>query len=280
MVAVLARTVAETGWGPDLLSRHFAAAFGDRPPPGDVHAIDAASHVSSAMHLAGMRSSPTPSAHARMQATDIGEGDGVIGAERAAVKTGRSPAADRGAPTMAPATAPATAQAQDWGSLLRRHFWLGDRFRDRLGSDDTSGEASIWPFFAGLVDDREMLAAALGTLRREGYTAPFPLRFEATHRLDRLVPAYRLWSADYQTTTSWTSLGSIYLALLRQVDPEAARAQLHRMRALIERDGTFWEVLDARGEPWRSRSHLSVSDASMLWGAILLERLAPTMGER
>jgi hypothetical protein len=193
MVAVLARTVAETGWGPDLLSRHFAG---------------------------------------------------------------------------------------DWGSLVRRHFWLGDRFRDRLGSDETSGEANVWPFFAGLIDDREMLAAALGTLRREGYTAPSPLRFEATHRVDRLVPAYRLWSADYQTTTSWTSLGSIYLALLRRVEPEAAAVELQRLRALIERDGTLWEVLDARGEPWRSRSRLSVSDASMLWGAILLDTLATTMNER
>ena len=193
MVAVLARTVVETGWGPDLLSRHFAG---------------------------------------------------------------------------------------DWGSLLQRHFWLGDRFRDRLDSDETSGEANVWPFFAGLIDDRAMLIAALGTLRREGYTAPFPLRFEATHRVDRLVPAYRLWSADYQTTTSWTSLGSIYLTLLRQVDQEAADVELDRMRALIERDGTFWEVLDARGEPWRSRSRLSVSDVSMLWGAILLETLATTMRGR
>ena len=49
MVAMLARDVAETGWGPDRLSRHFGR-----------------------------------------------------GAE------------------------------PDWGSLLKRHFWTGDRFRDRM----------------------------------------------------------------------------------------------------------------------------------------------------
>jgi hypothetical protein len=48
------------------------------------------------------------------------------------------------------------------------------------------------------------------------------------------------------------------------------------MRRLIERDGTFWEVLDARGRPWRSGSRLSVSDTSMLWGAILLATLEET----
>lgn len=186
MVALLARTVAETGWGPDLLGRHF-------------------------------------------------EGD--------------------------------------WGSLLRRHFWLGDRFRDRLGSDETSGEANVWPFFAGLVEDRGMLAAALATLQREGYTAPYPLRFTAAHGHHDLMPVFRLYSGDYQTTTSWTSLGSIYLALLREVDPASAAEGLAAMRALVERDGVLWEVIDERGRPWRSWNRLSVSDVSMLWGAILLELL-------
>src|SRR4030095_5813875 len=66
------------------------------------------------------------------------------------------------------------AGGSDWGALLRRHFWMDDRFRDRLGSDDTSGEANVWPFHLGLVADGAMLTAALATLRREGYTAPYP----------------------------------------------------------------------------------------------------------
>lgn len=196
MVAMLGRDLVETGWGPDLLSRHFRAADG-RP-------------------------------------------DG----------------------------------SPDWSRQLREHFWLGDRFRDRLGTDATSGEANVWPFHLGLIADRSMLMAALGTLRREGYTTPYPLKFEVDHRTDGQLWAFRIWSPDYQTTTSWTSLGSVYVSLLRGVDPEAAAVQLGRMRELIERDGTFWEVLDSRGRPWRSASRLSVSDSSMLWGALLLDLLA------
>jgi hypothetical protein len=115
-----------------------------------------------------------------------------------------------------------------------------------------------------------MLTAALETLGRDGYTTPYPLKFEVDHRRDGQLWAFRAWASDYQTTTSWTSLGSIYLSLLRTLDPAAARLELGRMRELVERDGTFWEVLDSRGRPWRSASRLSVSDTSMLWGAILL----------
>ena len=199
MVAVLARIVAETGWGPELLSHHFDAL----------------------------------------------PGDGGSGESR----------------------------SRDWSSLLRRHFWTGDRFRDQLGTDETSGEANVVPFWLGVVDDPAMQAAALETLRRDGYTAPYPLRFSTSTPSVGLLLAYRLWSPDYQTTTSWTSLGSMYLALLRRSDPAAAAVELGRMRGLIEDHGTFWEVLDGQGEPWRSRSRLSVSDVSMLWGAILLEAL-------
>lgn len=210
MVGLLGRTVVETGWGPDLLGRHFR--------------------------------------------TGAGAGVG------------------------ARAGAGAGPDAPDWGSLLRRHFWTGDRFRDRLGVDATSGEANLWPFFTGLIEDREMLAAALSTLQRDGFTAPYPLRFQAAPGSDGMLLLYRLWSADYQTTASWTSLGSIYLSLLSEVDPSAAAAELDRMRRLIERDGTFWEVLDGLGRPWRSRSGVSVSDVSMLWGAILLETLQRAPG--
>jgi hypothetical protein len=206
MVALLARTVAETGWGPDVLPRHFLP---------DRERIDA------------------------------------------------------------PAAMPIVGITPDWGSLLRIHFWTGDRFRDRLGTDQTSGEANVWPFFAGLIDDRSMLTTALETLRREGYTTPYPLKFDVEPRTEGELWVFRLWSPDYQTTTSWTSLGSIYLSLLREVEPAAAAVELDRMRALIERDDTLWEVLDARGRPWRSASRLSVSDTSMLWGAILLDALSP-----
>jgi hypothetical protein len=283
MVALLGRVVVETGWAPDLLSHHFASPTRPSSPPSAGAFVfpdsATASHAPQAMPVAGIRTNATGSATAgsatagsataaaRITATRIAEGNAAPVPEKGNMNDRGSNdrrSNDRGAE-----------DARDWGLLLRRHFWMGDRFRDRLGTDATSGEANIWPFHLGLVEDDgdAMLRAALETLQREGFTMPYPLRFEASHRVAGLLFAYRLWSADYQTTTTWTSLGSIYLALLRRVDPVAARVELDRMRSLIERDGTFWEVLDGTGRPWRSKSRLSISDVSMLWGAILLETL-------
>lgn len=191
MVALLGRTVADSGWGPDLLSRHFQG---------------------------------------------------------------------------------------DWGSLLTRHFWLGDRFRDRIDADDTSGEANVWPFFTRVVADRKMLEAATWTLRREGFADPYPLRYDVDHRSEGQLGGFRLWASDYQTTAAWTSLGAIHVSLLGEVDADAARVERERMASLIERDGTFWEVLGTDGRAWRSQSRLSVSDQAMLWGAILLVALVDPAG--
>jgi hypothetical protein len=162
----------------------------------------------------------------------------------------------------------------------RKKYLISYLITNRIGTDATSGEANVWPFHLGLVDDRPMLAVTLETLRREGYAAPYPLKFEIAHRRDGQLLAFRLLSSDYQTTTSWTSLGSIYLSLLRQVDPDAARVEIGRLRDLVERDGMLWEVLDSRGRPWRSASRLSTSDSAMLWGAILLDLLTNEGGAR
>jgi hypothetical protein len=316
MVALLARTVAQTGWGPDLMSQHFLEDGAVRTPPGNPPAAPITS-APLAMRVAGIQSHGTDSSSLRIPRTRIGRDGGNrrigaqarereatgtslnqacpgtripptrIGQEREATGTSlnqtyrgtRIPPTRIGEGTETRASGPpGVDDVPDWGVLLRRHFWTGDRFRDRLGSDETSGEANVWPFHAGLIDDRGMLVAALATLDREGYTTPYPLRFDVAHSSERIMLAYRLWSADYQTTTSWTSLGSIYLALLGHVDAAAAAAGLNAMRRLIERDRIFWEVLDGAGRPWRSGSRLSTSDVSMLWGAILLEELLRQRG--
>ena len=161
----------------------------------------------------------------------------------------------------------------DYGRLLREHFWDGDRFRDALGDHTVSGEANVWPFYAGVVGDDRLLASALRYLAANGFCDPYPLRYETIRRPGREVWFTRHVLPDYQGTTVWTSLGAIYLQLLRSIDPAAAEREIDRYRGWIERDGTYWEVLDDRGRPWISPRRLFIGEESMLWSAIFLDLL-------
>jgi hypothetical protein len=160
-----------------------------------------------------------------------------------------------------------------YGRLLVDHFWADDHFRDAIGDDTVSGEANVWPFFTGIISDPTMVGSALRFLDANGFCDPYPLRYETARRPEREVWVTRHLLPDYQGSTVWTSLGAIYLGLLCSVDPSKAATETARYVEWIERDGTFWEVLDANGRKWVSPRWLTISEESMLWSAIFLDVL-------
>ncbi len=161
----------------------------------------------------------------------------------------------------------------EYGRLLLEHFWVRDHFRDALGDDTVSGEANIWPFYAGIIGEPEVVTPALAYLHGNGFCDPYPLRYETSRRPEREVWLTRHLLPDYQGSTVWTSLGSMYLQVLRTVDPALAATETARYVEWIERDGTFWEVMDARGRNWVSPRWLNIGEESMLWSAIFLDAL-------
>lgn len=161
----------------------------------------------------------------------------------------------------------------DYGRLLLEHFWVNDHFRDALGDETVSGEANIWPFYTGVIGDPLIVAAALSYLDANGFCDPYPLRYETCRRPEREVWLTRHVLPDYQGSTVWTSLGAMYLQVLRTVNPGLAASETARYVAWIERDGTFWEVMNARGENWVSPRWIMIGEESMLWSAIFLDVL-------
>lgn len=161
----------------------------------------------------------------------------------------------------------------DYGHLLMEHFWDRDHFRDALGDPTVSGEANVWPFYTGVIGDPAIVGAALGYLRAKGFTYPYPLRYEIVRRPQKEVWITRHLLPDYQGSTVWTSLGSMYLQVLGQVDPALAARETARYVEWIERDGTFWEVMDQHGRNWVSARWVMIGEESMLWSAIFLDVL-------
>jgi hypothetical protein len=161
----------------------------------------------------------------------------------------------------------------DYGRVLMEHFWDGDHFRDALGEETVSGEANVWPFYTGVIADLDVIGQALAYLDAKGFCDPYPLRYETTRRPECEVWVTRHLLPDYQGSTVWTSLGSMYLQVLRLVDPALAATETAAYIGWIERDGTFWEVMNAAGQNWVSPRWVMIGEESMLWSAIFLDAL-------
>ena len=65
----------------------------------------------------------------------------------------------------------------------------------------------------------------------------------------------------------------MYLQVLRTVDPALAASETARYVEWIERDGTFWEVMNSQGQNWVSPRWIMIGEESMLWSAIFLDAL-------
>ena len=157
-------------------------------------------------------------------------------------------------------------------SLLLEYFWDGRGFfRDAIDASTPSGEGNIWPYWTGVVTDASRLRQSLAALEAHGFADPYPLKYEPA-RKPELEPLFvRLFMPDYQGATVWTSLGSMYLQLLNTVDPVQARIESERYTEWIQRDGTFWEVIDDQTRRRYESTLLTKSDESMLWSAIFLD---------
>ena len=159
-------------------------------------------------------------------------------------------------------------------SILLEHFW-DERgfFRDSPGDTTPSGEGNIWPFWTGVITDRTVLRQSLETLEAHGFASPYPLKYEPI-RKPEIEPFFvRTFMPDYQGATVWTSLGSMYLQLLHTILPAQAELERDRYIEWIERDGTFWEVIDDETGKRYHSTPLTKSDESMLWSAIFLDLL-------
>jgi hypothetical protein len=161
----------------------------------------------------------------------------------------------------------------DYGRLLLEQFWAGDHFRDALGDDTVSGEANIWPFYTGVIADPLIIGPALAHMAANGFCDPYPLRYETSRRPEREVWLTRHVLPDYQGSTVWTSLGAMYLQVLRTINAGLAASETARYVDWIERDGTFWEVMNSQGQNWVSPRWIMIGEESMLWSAIFLDHL-------
>lgn len=152
-------------------------------------------------------------------------------------------------------------------------YWNGTYFfSDTQRQAIVTGDANVMPFWTGIVTDRKMRRNAMDAIRAAGLDEPFPLRYVSTtdKRAERVEWHPASWFApDYETDSIWAHLGLCYLTVLLDVDRKRARAHLSSYERKIGEHGTFLEVYDSTGEPYRTPFY--VTDEAMLWCATYLK---------
>jgi hypothetical protein len=155
-------------------------------------------------------------------------------------------------------------------------FWRGDRFgegpRGTPEHDLVTGDGNVVPFWLGVAPDDLGAGAMLGAVAAAGLTDPLPLRYSAAPSISEDA-VQRVFVPDYQGTAIWTSLGAMATEVALRVDLPRGEGWLREHLAVIERDGTMWEVLDQTQRPYRGRFGLWRADEAMLWGALFLDLL-------
>lgn len=176
--------------------------------------------------------------------------------------------------------------AYDYEKILIENFWKEDHFiEDLSGREILSGDANVFPFWTGVIKNKEMLRKAISSVRKKELDSPFPLKYTTKEDVPKKFHLANLFVYGYEHDTVWVHLAMCYLKIVeREVqntsgvlneaskqkeDKELLKIYLKQYESKIKEHKNFLEVYFADGKPFK-RSFYVVDD-SMSWVAVFLE---------
>jgi hypothetical protein len=162
---------------------------------------------------------------------------------------------------------------EDFSEKLIDNFWTGSYFKEDLsGSDVVAGDANVFPFWTGIVQDKSLLKKAISAVRKEGLDKPLPLRYTMHTPKGLFLPA-RVFAPNYEGNTVWAHLGLLYIEVVSALNKKWAREYLAEYTKRIEEHKTFLELYEPDGTPYKTLVY--VTDEGMLWAAnyLILKKL-------
>lgn len=153
---------------------------------------------------------------------------------------------------------------------LLENYWTGDYFRADRVSSAYSSECALMPFFLGVIDNAEMAGRTFAYIQRTGLNKLYPLQYgNKDGGFQYRLGMGQLIMPNYTGTTIWTWHGTFYLHLLKRYDHPAYEEQKSHFVNLIERHGTYPELLNADGSWYKAPFYKA--DPGMVWAALFLE---------
>lgn len=158
----------------------------------------------------------------------------------------------------------------DYADLIKRYFWTGSYFLEDLsGKKIITGDANTFPFWTGIIDDKDLALKAIKSIRKKNLDEPFPLKYtakedipEKLHWTDKIVPGY-------EKDTQWIHLGLCYMRVVDKYDRKLSRIYTKQYEDLIIKHKNFLELYFPDGKPFKRP--LYVCDERMIWVAGFLE---------
>ncbi len=154
----------------------------------------------------------------------------------------------------------------NYEKLIIEHFWRDTHFVDDLsGKDIISGDANIFPFWTGLIQDKNLFKLALNTILKQKLNEPFALKYNNPNDEMDWHPI-NLINKNYEHGTIWLHLAVCYFKVLDEFkETKLLKKELRKHKELIEKQKTFYEVYTHDGKPYRSL--VFEHDEAMIWCA-------------
>lgn len=158
----------------------------------------------------------------------------------------------------------------NYKKLIKDNFWNKNYFKNDIENDYVCGDANIFPFWAGVFDDKNMMKKAFGAMQREGLDKPFPLKYSRKGIKQKMIKE-EFFVPNWENNTVWGNLGMVYIKLLRSIDKKKADFHVRQYKELVENNGNFLEIFSEDGKPYSSVFYYS--DEGLLWCSMLLDLL-------
>ncbi len=160
-------------------------------------------------------------------------------------------------------------RSSQYSQELLDYYWNGQYFKADRRTDAFSAECALFPFLLGGIDDAAKAISTFTFIEKRRLNYPYPLKYTDQPEAFR----YRLgmghvFMPNYAGTAIWSWHGAYYLQLLKRYHCPEYTEQHARFSRMIERHGTFPEMLSPDGSWYYSPIYRG--DPGMIWAALYL----------
>jgi len=162
----------------------------------------------------------------------------------------------------------------NYSKLIVGNFWTGNYFLDDLsGRKYIAGDANVFPFWTGVIKDKNMLKKSIASIMKQKLDSPLPLKYTANHGLGKLRIFDRL-AKNYEGSSIWMHMGPLYVEVVGKADKNLQKHYVERYKEMIKKYKNFPEVFNPDGGLFNMMFYYT--DEGMSWCANYLTLLKKT----